>query len=961
MLRDIGGGDPPSGGGGGPAGLEMLIHFGPFSLSPTRRVLLESGQPVRLGSRALEILLFLIENAGKFVSNTEIFKRVWPRNVVVEGNLRVHIASLRRAIGDGQEGRRYIINVPNRGYSFVAELFRSSAAVPAPPSAQTRGMQPAPGGFVPSPLSRVIGQEAAIQTLVQQIARRRLVTLVGTGGIGKTTVAMAVATREDVAAQWSGVHFVDLASHSDPALVPAALASALGLGSLVGDALSSLVAFLHDKRLLLLLDNCEHLIGPVATLIEDILRRAPGVHVLATSREPLGAQGEWVQRLPPLTMPPAGAGLSARQLLAFSAVELLVERCAASVDQFSLQDSDAAAAEAICRRLDGLPLAIELAAARVGSLGLKAVAEALDDRFAMLNKGRRTAVPRHRSLRATLDWSFELLSDAERRLLLRLSVFAGPFTLDAALAVAVSPDLAQEEAVDAITELVAKSLLTVDAGGEELSFRLLETTRAYAAERLAPVDVESARLRRLHAQHFLAALERSEEAWRTMLPADFMAAFGGHVDDVRAALNWCFQSGGDLSLGIALVVKAAALFFQMSFTDEHRQYVEAAMAELARSGHRIEPRLELELNVIAGHVIFNAHGLHPDRDRAFAKALELAEQIGDAHLMAVTRSTQWMGAYQASDPGLMLLHAQQYEILTAGTSDVALQLHRDRIFAPTLHLLGAQREAAACCERGLAEPALTRVPFLAGVRIDRRVAMGAIHARVLWLLGLPEQAERAVRQAIDAAERAHEPVALASALASSACPLAIWCGRIELARERLDRLLRLTAERALTVWHGYGRAFEVYIRWREQGAQGLPPPLPSSVERVPQLSQLLATFHPHYVTDRLVGIGEAGLAGWCRCELQRVAAERLRATDAVAAERLLVETHALALREGTLPWALRTAVSLAAAARARGEPQAAIEVLESTLALVSEGFDTQDAVAARAASIEAKALLDAPR
>ncbi|WP_436824715.1 ATP-binding protein [Variovorax sp. DT-64] len=956
MLRDVAGGDPPA---RAPAdAFESLIHFGPFTLSPTARVLMESGQPVRLGSRALEILLYLIENAGNFVTNAEIFQRVWPRNVVVEGNLRVHIASLRRAIGDGREGRRYIVNVPSRGYSFIGEITRKHAAVAAPLPLDLRSMQPTPGGYLPTPLSRVIGQESAIQILSQQIAKRRMVTLVGTGGIGKTTIATATLTRRDLASRWSSVHFVDLASHSDAALVPAVLASALGLGSMVGDALSSLIAYLHDKNLLLLLDNCEHLIDPVAALIEEILRQAPGVHVLATSREPLGVEGEWVQRLQPLAMPPVGEALTAQQLLQFSAAELFVERCMACVDQFSLQDSDAAAVGAICRRLDGIPLAIELAAARVGSLGLKAVADALADRIALLNKGRRTASARHRSLRATLDWSFELLSEIERRLLLRLSVFAGAFTLDAAAAVVVSQDLPYDQAVDAITELVAKSLLTVDAGAEELSFRLLETTRAYAGEHLAAKGEEYVRLRHLHAQYILAALERSEEAWRSTPPAEFIAAFGRHIDDTRVALNWCFDEDADAALGIALVVKAAPLFFQLSFTDEHRQYVERAMARRAELAVAIDARLDFELNVVSGHAIFNARGLHPDRDRAFARALELAQQIGDPHLMAIARSTQWMAAYQASDPKLMLVHARQFAALTSDSTDVALQLHRDRILAPTLHLLGDQRAAAACCERGLADPALIRVPFLAGVRIDRRVAMGAIHARVLWLLGLPEQAERAIQQAIDAAERAHEPVALASALASSACPLAIWAGRIELARERLHRLLRLTAERALTVWRGYGLAFDGYVRWLEDGASGVPPPPPPSVELVPQLAQLMATFHPHYVTSRLIEIGEAGLAGWCRCELLRVQGERLREADPEASERLLASALDLALQDGTLSWALRAAVSLACVRSKLGRQREAVQVLETTLALVSEGLDTRDVMAARAACLEIKALLD---
>jgi len=963
-LQRRAGGDIPalattSATGAGPSP-EDLIHFGPFSLSPTTHILQDAGRPVRLGSRALEILLLLVENAGRFVSNAEIVQRVWPRNVVVEGNLRVHIAGLRKALGDGQEGRRYIVNAPNRGYSFVGEVSTRSVELAVVQAPAGRAPRPAARASIPTPLVRVIGQEDAIQTLGGRIASRRLVTLVGAGGIGKTTVALAAVaavTSGEMHSRWSSIHFVDLASHTDPSLVPAALASALGLGSVVGDASGSLIAFLHDKSALIVLDNCEHLVAPLAVLIESILRAAPGVHVLATSREPLRAEGEWIQRLQPLAVPPAGAKLSAQELMQFSAVELFVDRCAALVDQFSLHDSDAAAVGVICRRLDGIPLAIELAAARVGSFGLKGVAEAIDDRFALLNKGRRTALPRHQTLRATLDWSFGLLSQTERRLLARLSAFAGAFTLDAVTAVAVSDDLPSDQAVDAVSELISKSLLTADPSGEEFSFRLLDTTRAYAAEHLTALGEESARLlRRRHAQYFLSLLERSEIAWRSMPVPEFISAFGRCIDDIRAALNWAFGAEGDGALGVALVAKAAPLFFQMSFTDEHRQYIERALACSAAPDSAIDPRLEFELSAVAGIIIFNAHGLHPSRDRVFVKAAELADRIGDSQLMAMARSAQWMGAYQTSNPQLMLVHAQQYAALTSGTTDLACALHQDRIFAPTWHLLGKQREALACCERGLADPTVIRVPFLMGVRIDRRVSMGCIHARVLWLLGLAEQAERAVLRAIEAAEREQEPVALTTALAFSACPLAIWAGRVELARERLDRLLRLTAERALTVWRDYGLAFEAHIAWHEAGAPGHPPPLPPSVAALPQLSQLMATFHPDYVTDRVFEVGEAGMAGWCRPELLRVRAERLRESDPEGSERLLARSLELALHDETLPWALRTATSLARLWTGQHRADDAVRLLEKVLALANEGFDSTDVLAARAACLEATAL-----
>lgn len=308
--------------------------------------------------------------------------------MVVQGNLRVHVAGLRKALGDGRDSQRYIVNVPNRGYSFIEPVrIEGASKPPAPPPAHIAAER------LPSPLNRVIGQASMLRNLGDQIRQRRLVTLVGAGGIGKTTVALtaaAAALRSD--AGWSGVHFVDLASLASPSLVPSALAASLGLAAPVDRSTKGLLSYLHDKSLLLIFDNCEHLIEAVASLAEDILRGSHGIHILATSREPLRAEGEWVQRLQPLDIPPRSAALTARQAISFSAVELFVERASATLDSFALTDADAIVAADICRRLDGIPLAIELAAARIDPLGLRGIASALDDCFALLSKGRRTAL-----------------------------------------------------------------------------------------------------------------------------------------------------------------------------------------------------------------------------------------------------------------------------------------------------------------------------------------------------------------------------------------------------------------------------------------------------------------------------------------------------------------------------------------------------------------------------------------
>src|SRR5262245_53870544 len=377
---------------------DHAISFGPFRLVPSQQLLLEDGKPVRLGSRALEILIALAERPNELVRKEDLIARVWPDTFVEEGNLRVHIATLRRALGDGQGGRRYVTNIPGRGYRFVApiSLFADQEVRASLPSTAM------PTYDVPAPPTRMLGRDDVVNSLISQLPRRRFITLAGPGGIGKTTVALAVADRS-TASYRDGVRFVDLAALTDSLLVPSALGFVLGLAIRSDNPIPGLVAFLRDKKMLLVLDSCEHVIDAAASLAEQVLRGAPGVHILTTSREALRAEGERVQRLGPLGVPAVSAGLTAEEAITYPAIQLFVERATESLDTFELTDADAPVVADVCRRLDGIALAIELAAGRVDAFGVRGLAARLDDRFRLLTHGRRTALPRHQTLSATLD------------------------------------------------------------------------------------------------------------------------------------------------------------------------------------------------------------------------------------------------------------------------------------------------------------------------------------------------------------------------------------------------------------------------------------------------------------------------------------------------------------------------------------------------------------------------------
>jgi DNA-binding winged helix-turn-helix (wHTH) protein len=361
--------------------------------------LLEGDAPVSLGSRALDLLIALVERPGELISKPELIEKVWPHTFVVEGNLKLHIAALRRALGDGQCSNRYISTVCGRGYCFVAPVTRSVG--PRSATAQYSAMEPLSN--FPAPLMRLIGRDEVISRISEQLVHHRLITLVGPGGIGKTSVAVATAERLTDSYE-HGVWFIDLTAISDSRLLAAAVGSTLRLDVSVEDPFASLLSFLSDKRMLLVLDNCEHVIeGAAAALAFQVSRAASGVQILATSREPLGVEGERLHRLQSLEVPAVSPGLSAQQALDFPAVQLFVERAANLPGDFTLRDVDVPVVVGICRKLDGVPLAIELAAASIDALGLQGIIARLDHPLRLPGTRRRIAAPRHRTLRAALE------------------------------------------------------------------------------------------------------------------------------------------------------------------------------------------------------------------------------------------------------------------------------------------------------------------------------------------------------------------------------------------------------------------------------------------------------------------------------------------------------------------------------------------------------------------------------
>ncbi len=530
---------------------------GECEIDLARRELRVLGAPVPVGGRAFEIIEVLAQSAGELVTKDELMDRIWPGAIVMENTLQVHTAAVRKALGPY---RNLLKTESRRGYRLLGDwaVRRHDAARPPIGLQRMRVGGGSPVTNFPAPVTHLIGRSAAVARLQDLISAYRVVTLTGPGGIGKSSLALKIA-RGAVNQFTDGGWLVELASLTDPGLVPSTVAHVLGLAPGGGEVSAEAVArAIGRQHQLLVLDNCEHVIEAVAHLAETFVRLCPHTTILATSREVLRIEGEHVYRVPPLDVPADGQD-EPDSILGHGAVELFVTR-ARALGSGPPNEDDLLAIAAICRHLDGIPLAVEFAAARAAILGIQLVANGLGDRFALLTSGRRTALARHRTLRATLDWSYQLLPPEEQRLLRHLAVFPAGFTLGAAEAVGTAAGIAAPVVVG-ISSLTAKSLLDRDGSAAITRWRLLETTRAYALEELTAKNEHPAAARR-HADYFRDLI--APVATSSMrLNADQVAHYSRELDNVRAALDWAFSPDGDHDLGVALTVAIVPLLIQL--------------------------------------------------------------------------------------------------------------------------------------------------------------------------------------------------------------------------------------------------------------------------------------------------------------------------------------------------------------------------------------------------------------
>lgn len=935
----------------------LVFTCGPWEVDLGRRELRSRGAPVALGNRAFEIVEVLARAAGQLVTKDDLMERVWPGAIVGDNTLHVHVAAVRKAFGSD---RGMLQTAPGRGYRLVGGWVGQRGEAAEAPSLPAPRIPPAerPTTNFPVVVTRLVGRSTAVQHVRDLASAYRVVTLTGPGGIGKTALALK-AVRDLLPDFEDGAWLVELASLSDPALAPSAVAGVLGL-KLGSDQVTAeaLAHAIGDRHLLLLLDNCEHLIDAVAALAEAVMSLCPRVTVLATSREIMRIQGESVYRVPALDVPAAGEE-APNVILDHSAVELFVARVKALDAGFAPQPEDLSSIVEVCRHLDGIPLAIEFAAARAALVGTEQVAGGLRDRFALLTSGRRTTIPRHRTLRAVLDWSYGLLSPEEQRLLRHLAMFPAGFTFEAAEAVG---GLDGHSVVDELSSLVSKSLCERLNSTSLTRWRLLETIRAYALEKLAESGEYQSAARR-HAAYFRDLVSQVTANSTVWLSREDVARCGNELDNVRAALDWTFSPEGDAGIGVALTIAFAPIWQTLSLMGECRARVDRMLA-IGPPDIHLSQATAMRMWIAYSEALTMTFAPFGRAYDAFEKVMSLAAGIDDMDLQAGLLYMRWSLEFMSGDQGAALISARRLAAMAPG-GDIT-RLTADRILGASLLSAGKLGDAQDCLQRvvdfhgtssgGQHSPLFRRDPHvLARVRL----------ARVLGLRGHLDRAYAEARTSFEMAQASGAGITVCWAVHDALSPVALAMGDLDAAEAATaamsDWAMRIDAalwKVMATCWKGRLLVERGDVA---QGTELISQALVACEQTGWQMgyAQFLG-----WVADGLTRLGHLEEAGgklqraiawadsngeaWYRPELLRMKGELLlRQSRTSEAEECFQAANEVARQQDALFWELRIALSLARMRTSQGRRDEARQLLEPVYGRFTEGFDMPDLRAAR--------------
>ncbi|WP_218823276.1 ATP-binding protein [Inquilinus limosus] len=917
-------------------------------------MLLHRGVPIHVGSRALDLLHALVRRPGDLVRKEELIRFAWPNIFVHEANLKVNIAALRRALPRSQPDENYIATVPGRGYRFVAPV-----RVLGPPVGTVLPNAAGSGTGELPVASALIGRDEVTMEIVDTLSETRLLTIAGPAGVGKTSIAIAAARQVGERLK-DGVCFIDLAAIEDPQLVAPAIAIAAGLDSNLVNVLAGLAEALGGRDMLLVLDNCEHVLSAVAAVADHLNHALPGLLVVATSREPLRCRWETVYRLAPLRCPSEGSEADAAAAMSFPAVELLVRR--AEDHGYRLDDADLPVLAAISRRLDGIALAIELAAPRLSVDGPAELLGLLEHSFEPLASQKGTATARHMTLMATLDWSYRLLPGHDARLLRHLSVFTGTFVLEDVVGVC-GHHAAAEDVATWLESLAARSLLSVSYHAGRRRYRLLDSTRSFASERLRAGGEQRAAMAS-YARYLLTLFEAAEDDWSWRTREDWTARYGHWANDLRRAIDWAFTIGEDVDLGVRLTASAVTFWNEFSSVAECRMRVKAALDATERL-----PSCDsiLRLKLVAAHAVNGcfSSSLGAEVEAILKKGQRMADQFGNVEYhLRTTLGLIGVQAFAGRHRDVLSTVAQLRGIIET-TGERSAVPDADRHEFTTRFYCGEIEHGHAGLKALAREHAtIANRSRTSRFQLDRFIAIRNYLAVTTWVTGDHRGALGVAQDAVDAGAALDHAVSYTHSLAMAAIPVSLWCGLLDLAQEQVTKLVEKLALHQIDTWPPSARFYQAAIDAARGDANG--------VERMHRaIGELAACNLRTHFPMRLAMLAEAALVHdrldlarpsiaealeyadqreerWCSAELLRVLGlVRGRDGDAPGAGRAFEEAVRVAQQSGALSFELRAATSHAKLALQTGRSDAALAQLAAAYQRFDSSFHSTDVVAAR--------------
>ena len=890
---------------------DEAVLFGNYRIFPELKLLLKNGNKVDLTARAFDVLWVLIKARGEVVTKDELIEQVWAGLIVEENNLQTHISAIRRAL---KQDRSLLSTDFGRGYRLTLPAPARTNLSPATKKIESPNL--------PSPLTTLLGRDSELRDLQELITANRLTTITGPGGIGKTRLAVEVGRR--LLATFSGrVHLAEMGMIGERDNIWPAIARSLGVEAAdVGLTPGSRVA-LQSQRLLLIIDSCEHLTEAIAGATETLLQIGEGIHICITSQEPLGTQGEQIYRLRPLAVPPADAS-TVDVVLTHAAAQLFVERSQSYTRDSQFDGATASEIATICRQLDGVPLALELAAVRVPTLGVRGVLDGLSDRFRFLTAGQRNALPRHRTLRATVEWSHCLLDETERTLFRRLAVFPAGFTVEAAHCVS-GPDIEDQwRIIDLLGNLVGKSLLHLDVSAPTPRYRFLETIRLYALEELADSGETDLTARR-HVSYFLRLSEQAVANWKRQATGDWRQVHRGYVDDVRAALRWAFSEHGDKELGMRLLQNSIPFWVGFSLLDECRRWV-----SLALDKHGVTETTgahdEMFLRAALGTSLTWVRGPVAETRAAWSRALDLARELGDTEIELQARYGLWLFSLRRGHYSEALRFATEMMTLSTEATDDQAFATAQRIAGVSRHSLGDHAEGRALIERALIWFEQNRPQSIFRFGLDQHAAGLAFLARILWVQGFTTDAVETANLAVERAVELDHASTLCCALAEGLCMVSALNEDLDALEKATQDLTRTASRHGLQVWKAYGEIFELWamMKHKEKPASGR---VTSAIRLLDEMQ--FALWYTPFIADVLRScaspVGSMGTSSrpsvacedghWAMPEFLRIEAGfdlehnagRLEST----VEHRLESALALARERGARSWELKVVADLA--------------------------------------------------